>query len=318
MDNQDIAGRLQSTLSEHGFKSSIVSASHASELRETIAEHMESGVIDRRGYRGYVAFFEKMLSQQVPWAQSMVAIAVPRPVLEVIFAADGQKRSTLIPPTYEHSVDATVKTIIEGVLAPHGYRFVRAELPKKLLAARSGLARYGKNNIAYVKGMGSYLRLLTFYTDLPTVADRWQDPQVLDECAGCAACINKCPAGAIDPDRFYLRTTRCLTYHNESPDPFPSWIDESWHHCLVGCMKCQHFCPANKDVRSWRRHLAEFTEEETALLLKGLPACDLPPTLVAKFDDLGLLEEPVVLARNLKSVLTAKGRLVAGGVSTGE
>jgi epoxyqueuosine reductase len=37
----------------------------------------------------------------------------------------------------------------------------------KRLAVRSGLARYGRNNVTYVEGMGSFLELSASLTDMP-------------------------------------------------------------------------------------------------------------------------------------------------------
>jgi epoxyqueuosine reductase len=226
-------------------------------------------------------------------------------MLEVVLSVGGKQRSVIIPPTYEHSVDETVTSTIEDVLAPHGYRISRAILPQKLLAAHSGLACYGKNNITFVDGLGSFHRPLAFYSDLPCEHDTWQEPQMLDECNRCTTCIKKCPTGAIDPERFQLHAERCLTYYNESPEPFPSWLDKSWHHCLIGCMRCQSYCPVNKDVRSWTERYAELTDEETELVLNGGPKEGLPESLLAKLENTGLLDDPAVLARNLKSVLAA-------------
>jgi epoxyqueuosine reductase len=245
-----------------------------------------------------------MLAQDVSWARSIIVVAIPRPVLEVVFTVDGKKRSTVIPPPYEYGIDGLVTAAIESELTPRGHRILWAMLPVKLLAVCSGLARYGKNNIAYVEGMGSFLRFNAFYSDLPPVSDTWQEPQVLDECTNCSACIKNCPTGAIDPDRFQLRVERCLTYHNESSEPFPSWIQESWHHCLVGCLKCQRYCPVNKTVRSWTERSAEFTDTETTLLLSGAAKGELPPGLIAKFGITDLLDDPGALTRNLRAVLT--------------
>jgi epoxyqueuosine reductase len=36
-------------------------------------------------------------------------------------------------------------------------------LPLKSLAVRSGLAAYGRNNVCYVPGMGSFLELVGLY-----------------------------------------------------------------------------------------------------------------------------------------------------------
>jgi epoxyqueuosine reductase len=284
-----------------------VSAGHAAELRLTIEHSLRSGLINDAVYKQYAAFFDNMLTQDISWAQSIIAVAVPRPVLEVVFTINGGKRSTIIPPVYEYSIDETVAALIERELKPHGYQVSSAALPRKLLAAHSGLARYGKNNITYVEGIGSFHRLIAFCTDLPPVNDRWHEPEVLDECAGCNACTKKCPTGAIDPDRFQLQAEKCLTFYNESSEAFPSWIDESWHHCLVGCIKCQHHCPVNKDVRSWTDRFAEFTDDESALLLGGVALSEMPQSLIAKFWKTDLLDDSAALARNLRSVLAASG-----------
>ena len=306
MSPKDLTDALQAALEQRGFKSAMVSSAHVAELRETIEIQKASGLIDKGVYRQYVANFEQMLTQVVSWARSIIVVAMPQPVLEATFAVNGEPRTVVIPPTYASSIDATAIMTLEEVLVPNGYKIVRASLPLKLLAVRSGLARYGKNNISYVEGMGSFHRLIAFYTDLPVVSDTWRQPQPLDECEGCNACTKKCPTGAIDPDQFQLRAGRCLTLHNEAVGPFPEWINQTWHHCLVGCMKCQHFCPVNKDVRSWTEPFAEFTESETELLLTGVPKDEMPPSLVAKFRDIDLLEEPTNLARNLRSVLDSR------------
>jgi len=303
MSPGEITDRLNATLTQHGFKSTIVSAGHIPELRGPIRDSLEAGLIPDAVYRRHASYFDKMLDQDASWARSIIVVAIPRPVLKVGFVVDGQRRETLIPPTYEHSIDKVVTAAIESELTTRGYRTMWAMLPLKLLAVCSGLARYGRNNIAYVEGMGSILRFNAFYSDLPPVSDTWHEPQVLDECTKCSACINKCPAGAIDPNRFQLRVERCLTYHNESSESFPSRIQESWHHCLIGCMRCQQSCPVNKTIRSRAERFAEFTDTETALLLSGVTKEELPPALIAKFGITDLLDDPVGLARNLRAVL---------------
>lgn len=304
MEPREIAARLYAALMGSGFRTTIVSADRVSELRDTIKDNLASGKIDEDLRRQYAGYFEGMLTQDTKWAKSIIVVAVPRPRLEIVLTIAGSKRSVIIPPTYEHGIDETVTELIAGALNPHGYRIERAGLPQKLLAARSGLARYGKNNITYVEGIGSFLRLISFYSDLPAASDTWHEPRVLDECVDCTACIKKCPTGAIDPDRFQLHAERCLTYHNESSQAFPSWINGSWHHCLVGCMKCQHFCPVNKGVRSWTQRLAELTEDESTLLLNGTAVDKLPSCLNAKFRGTDLLDDRDWLARNLKCALS--------------
>jgi formate hydrogenlyase subunit 6/NADH:ubiquinone oxidoreductase subunit I len=49
--------------------------------------------------------------------------------------------------------------------------------------------------------------------------------------------------------------------------PFPAWVDPVWRNCLVGCMICQRACPEKKEFLGWIEEGAEFSKEETALLL---------------------------------------------------
>ena len=72
-------------------------------------------------------------------------------------------------------------------------------------------------------------------------------------------------------------------------------------------MRCQLICPQNRDFLEWIEDGPVFSQEETAVLLAGLPLDQLPPPLVGKlthFDMLGLLE---VLPRNLALLLDRSG-----------
>jgi epoxyqueuosine reductase len=174
-------------------------------------------------------------------------------------------------------------------------------LPLKLLAARSGLVQYGRNNICYVSGLGSFLQLVAAYSDMPCEEDSWQETMMMKNCEECELCRRACPTGAIPSDRFLLRAERCISYHNEKKGnvPFPEWMDASWHNCIVGCMRCQRVCPQNKDVIQWTGEEEEFSEEETALLLKGARYDDLPVTTRRKLEHLDLVDYLDGLPRNL-------------------
>jgi epoxyqueuosine reductase len=178
-------------------------------------------------------------------------------------------------------------------------------LPKKVLAVRSGLAAYGKNNITYVPGMGSYFGLVTAYSDLPAPDHDWQESRMMERCVKCSACQQACPAGAITADRFLLHAERCISFHNEKPGsvPFPAWLDPSWHNCLVGCLLCQRLCPENKDMREWVVDGVEFSQEETALLLERVPADQLPAAMVDKMKRQHLDAYFGRLPRNLEALL---------------
>jgi epoxyqueuosine reductase len=84
--------------------------------------------------------------------------------------------------------------------------------------------------------------------------------------------------------------------------PFPAWLDPSWHNCLVGCLHCQRVCPQNKDFLEWVEEGAEFSQEETALILDGVPSDQLPASTVRKLEQLDLIEYLDGLPRNLSAL----------------
>ena len=67
----------------------------------------------------------------------------------------------------------------------------------KLVAARSGPGRYGRNNICYVEGMGSFHGLEAFYINYPSGADDWQKIEMMDICSSCLLCMENCPTQVI-------------------------------------------------------------------------------------------------------------------------
>ena len=126
-------------------------------------------------------------------------------------------------------------------MEPSGFKVTYTRLPQKTLAVHCGLAEYGRNNITYVLGMGSFHRLTTLYSDFPFEQDNWQELRMMDMCKEYSACVRTCPTGPISTDRFLLCAKRCINFHNEHPGsiPFPEWIDSTWHDCLIDCLHCQ-------------------------------------------------------------------------------
>ena len=294
-------------LESKGYKGKIVHAKHIPDLRNDIKKHHEKNLIYPELYKEYKAYFE--FEPDVDFAQinSLFVITIPQPQFKAIFHWNNKETSLPIPPTYLYGreiIDQMKEFLIE-LLKPEGYNVAYAVLPQKTLAVRSGLAEYGRNNITYVPGMGSFHRLTAFYSDFPIEEDNWQELRMMDMCKECSACVRKCPTGAIPTDRFLLRAGRCLTYHNEQPGnvPFPEWLDSSWHNCLVGCLHCQRVCPANKNVFTWIEKGPEFSEEETKMFLDGKNIEQLPEDTVKKIKDYDLINYLEVFPRNLSVFL---------------
>jgi len=287
-------------LEKRGYKGKIISIHHLQELEKEIKEGYNQGLFSEEFYRERLTSFEFALPATLPEAKSLIVVAFPQPQLRVVFNWRGKSHPLLIPPTYLHYPDQKIEELLEGILNPSGFSLAKNELPLKLLAAHSGLGSYGKNNICYVPGMGSFHRLMAFFTDLPLPDDWWQDSKMMDKCKNCSACLQSCPTGAITSERFLLRAEICLTFHNERQGDLPSWIDPSWHNCLVGCMHCQRICPENKKPLGWVEEKEEFSEKETRLLLDRTSPQILPSQTLRKIENLDLMEYFELLPRNMR------------------
>ncbi len=290
-------------LKNQGYKGQIVSVHRLSELEREIKHLHSHGLFSEEFYKKWLTSFKFNPPATLPGAKSLIVVAFPQPQHRAIFNWRGKRLPLLIPPTYLHYPDQKIEEILEGILNPLGFRLAKTELPLKLLATRGGLGSYGKNNICYIPGMGSFHRLMAFFSDLPFAEENWQDSKMMERCQNCSACLKSCPTGAITDERFLLRAELCLTFLNEGKGDFPSWINPSWHNCLVGCMNCQKVCPENKKFKGWIEDKEEFSEKETRLLLDGISQNNLPIQTLRKIENLDLIEYFDLLPRNLRVLI---------------
>jgi epoxyqueuosine reductase len=280
-----------------------VSVRHLCDLREEIERNRTRGLLNEEFYQERLTHFSFTPPDILPGAESLIVVAAPQPQIKVVFTWHANSRPVIVPPTYAHETDKKVEGILSDVLDPRGYHIARASLPLKSLAVRSGLGDYGRNNICYVQGMGSFHRLVAYYSNIPCSDDNWREPKMMESCQSCQACLRSCPTGAITADRFIVRAERCITFHNERPTEFPAWIDPSWQNCLVGCMRCQNVCPKNSGFLDWIEGNLVFSEEETSCILNSTSADHFPPETAKKLEQLNLLEDSPLLGRNLGVLL---------------
>jgi epoxyqueuosine reductase len=299
--------KLVQSMGRLGFSAGVIRIEHIGELRENIEAGHRNGDFDEALYKEYLSQFVFDPPDDMKDARSLIVVAMRQPQFRFTFTFNDKPALVIVPPTYLHGRknDLQVQESLAGVLGAEGYRIAPAVLPKKLLAVRSGLAEYGRNNVTYVDGMGSFHRLTAFYSDMPTGEDSWREVKALERCEDCGICSRACPTGAIVPERFLIRAERCIVFHNEHPGeiPFPAWIDQSWHNCLVGCIQCQKVCPENKPYLEQVVEGPVFSEEETALILSGSNKGQLPAALAKKLEEADLLGMLDILPRNLKAQL---------------
>ncbi len=294
---------LISLLEKDGYRGQVVSVSHIQDLRNDIVGRKEKHLFDPDFYKERLTFFTFQVPDTLKEAKSLIIVAIPSAQTPLKFHWAGKTINLILPPTYR-GYNKNIKNMgeyLEKLLASEGYRVIPAKLPQKLLTVRSGLAKYGRNNITYITGLGSFYQPTVFYSDLPLEDDQWMEPLMMARCESCKACLNKCPTGAIAEDRFLLHAERCLVFHNERSAslPFPEWINPGVHNSIMGCMLCQENCPEDKPFLDWFEGGEEFSEEETTLILNGIEKKLLPKNTYQKLERLELLDDLDKLPRNL-------------------
>jgi epoxyqueuosine reductase len=303
-----MAAELLAGLSARGCAFRVVSVRRLTELKREIETRHHRGLFDEDFYREWVSGFDSSPPESMPQARSIILVAVQERKKQITFTWNGREHPLLIPPTYfEAPTRARLQRLLSELLRTRGYGVSPASLPKKLLAVRSGLAEYGKNNLSYIPGMGSAFGLEAFYSELPPEADPWGETRFMERCGSCSECRRRCPTGAIPAEGFLIRAERCLSLHNEQPSstPFPSWIDPSWHNCLIGCLRCQEACPANRGYLDQVDESLRVSESDTRRLLQTRSARRLPVRLRRTFERSDLLELLEVLPRNLRVLIAA-------------
>jgi epoxyqueuosine reductase len=299
----ETAGLICSKLEGKGYRGTMLPIEHVAQLKYEIEECLSQKKIDAGLYEKYLSSFKFDATASLPKACSIIITAAPQPQRKVTFHFNGQTYPVIIPPTYYADTDKQIRKMLQNILDSNDYQLYPAALPLKLLAVCSGMAKYGKNNIAYVEGLGSFIRLKAFLSDMPTDRGEWLEPQVMKECDRCKACLKECPTRAIVLDRFLIHAERCITFLNEWGEEFPEWINPAWHNSLVGCMKCQLVCPVNKRFIKWVEEGEAFSEAETELILDGVPLERIPSETAHKLNRGYMLDYLDVLPRNLRALL---------------
>ncbi|MCG8569009.1 MAG: hypothetical protein MJB14_02610 [Spirochaetes bacterium] len=303
---------IQQQLEKKGYQVSMFEWQHVKDLRKEIKALYEKNKISSGVFQNYL---EKFYQQdQFDWKpRSILIVSYPHFPTSFIFNWQGIQIKAIVPPAYLHVAegDKKVKHMINQTIQAYSnsnteYRAeIYNKIPEKLAAVRSGLAKYGKNNITYVPNYGSYHRLVAFVTNLPCEQDNWQAREMMDNCKNCRICQKKCPTSAIERDNFLINHEHCLTFHNEedSKVKFPEWIKSNSHNCLIGCLVCQQFCPLNQKVKNQVIVGVEFKENETAELLQGNKITDFSKKLAEKLNKADLFDLLSCLPRNLKVLL---------------
>ena len=144
----------------------MVDICHTADLFNALDSLHQQGLFDKTFYEERVQELKNISNDPLPNARSIIILSRKDPAFRFLFTYSGKKIELLVPPTYLY-VQKRVQEIqqfLSELPELKGHAFARAPLPRKRLAVCSGLAEYGKNNITYVKGFGSYHHLGSFYS----------------------------------------------------------------------------------------------------------------------------------------------------------
>jgi epoxyqueuosine reductase len=286
-----------------------------SRFRELQAEYDKSltspSYSRSEAFRDDVAKLSFRIPADLPTAKSAIVVAAFTKSMYVRFTLDGAQFRLLVPPQYyaDDMSAAKLRGIVQQeIIKSANSRIVdiSQSVPLKLLAARSGLGRYGKNNLIFVDGMGSYNLLYAFLTDYAFAEDNWTQLSILGHCQRCDRCDRSCPTSCFSYGRFPIDIDKCVTLYNERQGAFPNWMLRSGHSALMGCLRCQDACPEDGGYAGVAGMLEDVSEDETRKILKGTADDALLKSLQRKlrqFPATASKEAFPILTRNL-SVLT--------------
>jgi epoxyqueuosine reductase len=272
---QNHSGILTELAPDCAYRYRTMSVSHFSDLQAEIGSRKQSGKLSNNAvYRSYLNALNFELPPDFQEARSVIVMAVLTKVMHVYFHLNGEKHEILLPHYYDTGLTVSMlkNEALKNILPEAGPRLERtATVHLKLLAVRSGLGRYGRNNIFYADGLGSFVSLYALLTDHVFEEDNWHELSMLEQCENCSVCLKRCPTGAIRKDNFVIDVEKCITLYNELEGDLPEWIPDNAHNALMGCLLCQSSCPANHEAIRSIGYLDEITEDETRQFLSGNP-----------------------------------------------
>ena len=288
-----------------------VSCKHLPELQADVDQLRAANKIhNNEVFQSYIAGFQYQIPTDFPGAKFVIIVAVSKPIARIQFQNKNKAHEVYIgSPYYEsgYNVEMVQESLRKRINLPLECKLVHnRKLHLKLLAVRSGLGKYGRNNICYVGDMGCFVNLYAFFTDYEGLSDSWEDIQALKFCETCNICLNNCPTGAVRENEFVIDISKCLPLYNEIPGIFPSWIPKTAHNALMGCLKCQLTCPGNHKALKRICNLEGMNENETQMILDGNIPNEHREELCRKlkmFEPKDVDYFLPVVSRNLKAIL---------------
>ena len=275
------ANQIIQQLEAEGFRAAFLPISAMEQVREHYDTLPQRGP-DTKWLRKSIEHFNNNRPPELDFEpRSILVAAYPYTGAKLVLRRGGRAIEIPVPP---NCLDCPAEWRIKEILKAGDCRFAHtAGISQKLLAALSGLGQYGRNNICYIGGWGSYCGMCGFFMDI-----RYEGPVRenlrMEACETCDICRKACPTGAIG-DTQVIDASHCLAHVNNGyKRRIPRWVPKDAHHALVECLRCQECCPRNPPVDY--SHALELNEAETRRLLSRKKK--MPVDLAQKFQDFGM------------------------------
>lgn len=310
MNSEEI---VQAWAKTRGYRSAVGNVSLLDDVRSAFRKRREAGEIEAGFYRDNLDIFTYLDGVPLENPRSVILVAVPEPAYVLAFIVGEKRIETILPPTYVRyrKTFAEVRDDLAAALSGSGFQVELLNAPLKALGNRLGLLSYGRNNVGYIDGLGSYFQLVGLVSNLPYDGESFPpvpEETLLPRCRDCRICAAACPTGAIDRERVLLHAEKCYTLFSESPRPIPESLKPPSPKCVIGCLRCQELCPENKGLLRHENVAVSFDAEETEAFLGRTPATGRAfDRAQAKFQELGLTEGLGVFRRNLERLLRIHG-----------
>jgi len=294
------AEQIIQALEDAGFKAAFLPISATEQVREHYGTLLERGP-ETQWLRGTIDHFLKQQPPKMDFEpKSILCAAYPYAGAKLLLNRRGSVIEIPVPP---NCLDCPAEFQIKEILKAGESKFAHtAGISQKLLAVLSGLGQYGRNNVCYIGGWGSYCGMCGFYTDIPYDGPV-QSSLRMEACETCDDCRKACPTGAIGETQV-IDASRCLAHVNNGYiKRIPRWVPKDAHHALIECLRCQACCPQNPPIDY--SHTLALDEAETKRLLSLSKR--MPKGLEQKFQKFGLGGWSMrALKRNAKLAVKAK------------
>lgn len=237
----------------------------------------------RRGYHGEMGYMPRTAEKRMhpgeflPWARSIVSVAVNYGTPHSRAAEAGGIRGWISRyawgDDYHDVMQAKLERLLEHVRREAGREiqgriFVDSgPVMDREAGARAGIGWYGKNTNLLSMTIGSFFFLGELFLSL----DLEYDQPIRDRCGQCRLCLDACPTNAfVGP--YVLDARKCISYLTiELKGSIPRDLRPLMGTHIFGCDICQDVCPYNTTVKS--------TKEQALHPRQGLHAPELLPLL---------------------------------------